>query len=142
MKLIERSSQRLTLQNRNRPKIARAFGILCLLAGVLLLTQPFLKLLHLYTAQLPQPIVAYVAAALMALGAWTIITVTTTRVSFDRHHSRLQIVWHRFLKDVKYTCNLHEIVDVKLEKLVKSYKMPPILKITTILITKYYLKNM
>jgi hypothetical protein len=127
MKLIERSSQRLTLQNRNRPQIARTCGVVCLSAGVLLLTlaQPVLQLIHPYIAQLPQPFVAYIALALMALGAWTIITVTTTRVSFDRHQSRLQIVWHRFLRDVKYTCNLHEIVDVKLEKLVKSYNMPP-----------------
>ncbi len=126
MKLIEHSSQRLTLQNRNLPQMARTCGVVCLSAGVLLMTlaQPMLQLLQPYTAQLPQLLIYYAAIALMALGAWTIITVTTTKVSFDRHHSHLQIVWHRFLKDVKYTCNLHEIVDVKLEKLVKSYNMP------------------
>ncbi len=126
MKLIEHSSQRLTLQNRNLPQMARTCGVVCLSVGVLLMTlaQPILQLLQPYAAQLPQPLIYYVAIALMVLGTWTIITVTTTRVSFDRHHSRLQIVWHRFLKDVKYTCNLHEIVDVKLEKFVKSYNMP------------------
>ena len=126
MKLIERSSQRLTLQNRNLPQMARTCGVVCLSAGLLLMTlaQPILQLLHPYTTQLPQPVIYYVAAALIALGVWTIIAVTTTKVSFDRHHSRLQIVWHRFLKDVKYTCNLHEVVDVKLEKFVKSYNMP------------------
>ncbi len=126
MKLIERSSQRLTLQDRNLPQMARTCGVVCLSAGVSLITvaQPVLQLLHPYAAPLPLSIVYYVAAALIALGAWTIATATTTKVSFDRHHSRLQIVWHRFLKDAKYTCNLHEIVDVKLEKFVKSYNMP------------------
>ncbi len=126
MKLIERSSQRLTLQDRNLPQIAGTFGVVSLSAGALLITlaQPILQLLYPDGASLPPSIVYYVAMALIALGVWTITTATTTKVSFDRHHSRLQIVWHRFLKDAKYTCNLHEIVDVKLEKLVKSYNMP------------------
>ncbi len=122
MKLIERSSQRLTLQNQNFPYRVGTGGMLCLSAGVLLITiaRPVLQFFYPYPVW-PAPIVYYMGAALVILGIWIIATVTTTKVSFDRHHSRLQIVWHRFLQDAKYSCHLHEIVDVQLEKLVKSY---------------------
>ncbi len=122
MKLIERSSQRLTLQNQNLPYMVGTGGMLCLSAGALLitLTQPVLQFFYAYPVS-PAPLVYYIGAALVLLGIWIIAKVTTTKVSFDRHHSRLQIVWHRFLQDAKYTCHLHEIVDVRLEKLVKNY---------------------
>jgi hypothetical protein len=124
MKLIERSSQRLTLQNQNYPHLARTGGQICLGIGVLLvvLLQPVMPSPSV-SQQLLYPIYS-IAAVLMALGAWAIATDTTTKVSFDRHHSHLQIIWHRFLKDAQYTCNLHEIVDVKLERSVKSYNRP------------------
>ncbi len=128
MKLIERSSQRLTLQNQNHPHLARTEGAMCLGIGILLMTlfqfvmsSPYSLLLfgqHFY------PLVYSITTALAVLGAWAIATDTTTNVSFDRNHSCLQIVWYNFLNDVQYTCNLHEVVDVKLERSVKNYNRP------------------
>jgi hypothetical protein len=128
MKLIERSSQRLTLQNHNYPPIARTIGMLCLAIGGLfiILVQPAAQGFYLDLAiERIHPLLYCAAAAIMALGLWTIATDTTTKVSFDRHQSRLQIVWHRFWKEAKYSCHLHEIVDVQLEKSVKNYQRPP-----------------
>jgi hypothetical protein len=128
MKLIERSSQRLTLQNHNYPPIARTIGMLCLAIGGLfiILVQPAAQGFYLDLAiEQIHPLLYCAAAAIMALGLWTIATDTTTKVSFDRHQSCLQIVWHRFWKEARYSCHLHEIVDVQLEKSVKNYQRPP-----------------
>lgn len=135
MKLIERSSQRLTLQNHNYPPIARTIGMLCLAIGGLfiVLAQPAAQGFYVDMAiafgastaiEQIHPVLYCTAAAIMALGLWTIATDTTTKVSFDRHQSRLQIVWHRFWQEAKYSCNLHEIVEVQLEKSVKNYQRP------------------
>jgi hypothetical protein len=129
MKLIERSSQRLILQNEDHSQIARTSGRLFLVVGgLLILCQPVMQLLSANFSidrQLPSSIFYVVAVGLIALGAWIISTSSTTKVSFDRHQSRLQIIWYRFLKNATYTCYLHEIVDVKLEKSITSYNRPP-----------------
>jgi hypothetical protein len=126
MRLIERSPQRLTLQNQNHSPVASILGALCLTIGILAIpiAQPASQWFDLADWQLFNPIVYVAATILIALGAWIITTSITTKVSFDRQHSSLQIVWHRFWNEVKYTCYLHEIVDVQLEKSVKNYNRP------------------
>jgi hypothetical protein len=128
MKLIERSSQRLILQNENHPQIARTSSRLCLVVGGLLtLFEPVMQLFPAdfsIDRQLPSSIFYVVAVGLIALGVWIISTASTTKVLFDRHQSRLQIIWYCFLKNSTYTCCLHEIVDVKLEKSITSYNRP------------------
>ncbi len=128
MKLIERSSQRLILQNENQPQIARTSGRLCLAVGGLLIL--YWPVMQLFSAdfsidrQLLSSILCVVAVSLIVLGFWIISTASTTKVSFDRYQSHLQIIWCRFLKNSTYTCHLHEIVDVKLEKASTSYNRP------------------